>query len=883
MLRQIPKKEQTLEMCTVAINQNIRALQYASQKHIDAKTCLEAVKEDGNLFRYVPNRFKIKEMCWLAVNSNVNLLNKVPEELKTKEICLFSLTKELRTLAYTPKEIIYEILNEDASKELLRGVVELNIEWLEYMPVCKNGIDISLEYIKNDFSVCHYLSNGIKQSREILDYQKSQGKISIHRKVYDSEERVFKAEVEIVYGTEIDTWNNRLTGNSYTIMAPFKDFDEFYSFLDGDLYEAKLHTCKFEGINLKEYNIKGAIIYHDVLEEQGLFDGSYFEELKKRIECIDSNEANKYEICIHKEINYPKPIDEDEYEYERYDNSQIPFFYISDIHLIHRVLNMFEDKATKEEIKYYIELLVIEMLSSIGTIPANSYLLIAGDTSSEFELAKIFYEKLVHYWKPENIVVIHGNHELWDPYDEIESNIEAYHEYFKRLGITFLHNNLLLVKNCSEKLILTENEILALNENEIRYLAQGCSIAILGGIGFSALNDKYNAINLRYGKSFEIGNKTIEDVLKKEKDETSKFDTIYRKLIQAIPDNKVIVLTHMQKWDWNEESHNSKWIYINGHNHLNYFDISNEKVVYADNQIGYNTKTLGLKYFYIDNEYDIFTYLEDGIHETTMSQYIDFNKGKLVQMSFKRDEGQIYTIKKNGNYMFFIYCSYMKKSKNKYLYLLNGGKLLKVERNRIDDLEYYYDNFDKYVENINKLLDRYTINQNKISDFIKELGGSGKIHGCIVDVEKPGHFEPYSYCHLFVNPIDGKVTPYFANDVKSRIVYKDLKSLLESEKSCKTLRHNYRICEKEMKLTIPVIKYSNQLEEFGYKDLIHDKGSYIYKISRIIRSLQYTTENNIIRIWNENLLNYDFVNSIEKASRIEDMVNDTLIVNIDNV
>lgn len=881
LLKHIPKKEQTQEICKVAINQNPNALQYASKKCIDAKTCLEAVKRDGNIFRYVPDRLKTKHMCWLAVNIDPNLLDKVPDRLKTKEICLSSVTKDPLTLLHTPVEIIYEILNEESPRELLKSIVDANVEWLEYMPDCKNGLDISIESIKNDFSASKYLSMEIKQSKEILAYQKSQEKISIHRKLYSSEEKVFKALVKVVYNTVPSIWNHeKLIEQFYAVIVEFEEFDEFYSFLDGNLYDAELRTCKFEGVNLKEYDINGAVIHQAILEEQGLFDGRYFETIKKRIEFMDSSEVEKNEICIQKGFNYPKPVDE--HGYERYDNDQIPFFYVSDIHLCHRVLNKFKDKATKDEVRWYVKYLAQKMVELVGTIPYGSYLLIAGDTSSEFELAKIFYEKLAACWKPENIVVIHGNHELWDPYDEIENNIEVYREYFKELGITFLQNDLLLVKDRKEQLILCEEEILELSDEKLRILAQECSIAVLGGIGFSGLNDKYNAINMRYGKSFEEA-KSKEEALKRDIYEASRFDMIYRKLLQAIPCNKVIVLTHMQKWDWNQEPHNPNWIYINGHNHRNYFDISSEKVVYADNQIGYRTETLGLKYFYIDNEYDIFTYLEDGIHEITNIQYIDFNKGKRVQMSFRRDEGQIYTIKKNEKYMFFIYCSYSKKSKNKYLYLLNGGKLLKVARNKIDDLEYYYEIFDNYVENINILLERYTGNQKKISNFIKELGGSGKIHGCIVDVDKPGYFETYSYCHLFVNPMDGKVTPYFANDVKSRIVYKDLKALLESEKSCKMLEVNYRRLEKEMKLNMPVIQYSSQLIEWGDKGSIYDEGSYIYKISRIIRSLQYATENSIIRIWNEDLLDYDFVNRIEKANKIEDMINDELIVNIDNM
>lgn len=72
-------------------------------------------------------------------------------------------------------------------------------------------------------------------------------------------------------------------------------------------------------------------------------------------------------------------------------------FYISDIHLVHKVCNMFKDKATKEEIRSYIKFLVNELVESIEIKPANSYLLIAGDTSSIFEFTKIFTMSLFVY------------------------------------------------------------------------------------------------------------------------------------------------------------------------------------------------------------------------------------------------------------------------------------------------------------------------------------------------------------------------------------------------------------------------------------------------------------------------------------------------------
>ena len=149
-----------------------------------------------------------------------------------------------------------------------------------------------------------------------------------------------------------------------------------------------------------------------------------------------------------------------------------------------------------------------------------------------------------------------------------------------------------------------------------------------------------------------------------------------------------------------------------------------------------------------------------------------------------------------------------------------------------------------------------------------------------MDVEKPDGLEGFSYCHLFVNPTDGKVTPYFAYDVRSRIVYKDFKAMLEAQETCRLLKDNYLRLEKEEKYNLPDVQYSGQLEEWGDEISLYDEGSYLYKVSRIIKSLQYVTEKNVIRIWNVELLNYDFISRIRQANTIEGMVDDALVVDI---
>lgn len=684
-------------------------------------------------------------------------------------------------------------------------------------------------------------------------------------------------EIKVVYFKRPVKFDvNRIIEKSYVITTEFEDFNKFYDLLGGDLSDAELRDYDFDGIDLTKYNIDGAIINSEILLSQGLYDGTYFSIVKKHIDDNSDETVVNKEIAISNEFRYLKPVDNN--EVERDDANHIPFFYISDIHLAHQVLNKFIKMATKEEIYSYIKYLARKMIASIASIPYNSYLLIAGDTSSIFEFTTVFYNELIKMWRnPRKIIVVSGNHELLDPYEEIEENIEIYRKFFDNIGITFLQNDLLYVEGGTQFNILHENEILKKSEDEIRKLVQYSSVIILGGIGFTGLNEGYNASSkIRYGKSFD--ELPREDALQKDIDEANRFNAIYTKLLKSLYRNRVIVLTHSKKGDWNLQAHNPNWIYLNGHNHRNFYEVNDRRTIYADNQIGYRSKNIGLKYFYCDNHYDIFAYYPNGIHKITKKQYIDFNRGKFVSMSYNRDDGTIYMLKKDNRYMFIIYCKYSKKSQFKYLYLLNGGKLVRLERNSLEDLSYYYDNLEKYTENVNLLLNIYTGGQRRLSDFVKRIGGSGKIHGCIVDVERPNQLEGFSYCHLFVNPIDGKVTPYFAYDIQSRIVYKDFKTLLQANNCCELMANNYIMLEKESTNNLPVVQYSEQMVEWGDEDSVNDEGSYLYKISRIITSLQYCTDKNIVRLWKEELLNYDLITHIKQANQIDEIVDKRLMI-----
>ena len=204
-------------------------------------------------------------------------------------------------------------------------------------------------------------------------------------------------------------------------------------------------------------------------------------------------------------------------------------------------------------------------------------------------------------------------------------------------------------------------------------------------------------------------------------------------------------------------------VYVNGHNHRNYFSDDGEYRIYADNQIGYREHPIHAKHFYLDGRYDLFDSYPDGIHSISKQQYLDFCRGKNMNFTIEADLQPLYLLKKKG-----FYCC-ITESKRHDLIILNGGQKKQLDHK---DINYYYENMDKVITSVDSSFWKYSVFQQAIAAKIRNIGGEGKIHGCIIDID---HFN-----HLYVNPIDQKVTPYFALNMVEKRVYPNLLSLIKA-------------------------------------------------------------------------------------------------------
>lgn len=489
--------------------------------------------------------------------------------------------------------------------------------------------------------------------------------------------------------------------------------------------------------------------------------------------------------------------------------------YISDIHLDHKILELFPNGCSDAEVAGYIKKIVSKMYQRDYVSP--DLLLIAGDVSHSKTICEMFLAELKTHYKEWNIVYVLGNHELWGTCSDSLSLSEIQSDYdtiCRRNRVVLLECSVLAFKKYKEHILINYKNLEEADDQELRELFVDVNLIILGGTGFAANNEEFNA---NYGIYRGTVGREEEIAL------SNRFNTLYERIVNIANDLNVIVLTHMPKKDWGSDEYVPNWIYVNGHTHRNQLILDGKKRVYADNQIGYKRKSMYMKRFMVNFTYDSFRDYEDGIHPITHNQYRDYYYGLWKPVGMNR-QGQIFLLKRAKLYLFLF------KNEKGNLMVLNGGAISKARH----DVDYFFDHMIEYADCLKSYFDEYNRKLKELSEMVKRIGGSGNIHGCIVDIS--------FYDHLYLNPFDGKVTAYHAIDIVEKYVYDSVSSLLAE--------HNPRFLENAS-------KEGNLPDEWRSIPTDHCvlyKSTDMYRYSRVIRGYQYCTENNIIRRWDDTIL-----------------------------
>lgn len=542
---------------------------------------------------------------------------------------------------------------------------------------------------------------------------------------------------------------------------------------------------------------------------------------KKSLQIVEaSNDQFTYPQCVTFSYDY-------ELEWACKD-----IYYISDIHLTHKIVKSFVKNASDSQIKRFIKNIVKDLLSE--KIRTKLYqgkspiILFGGDISSDFEIAKIFYTEFVMQWQvakkgsdsPNYIYAVLGNHEFWS-FSNADSCYNTYKEFFQSVGIFFLDNSMMWLGRYSNP-----------EEKPWRKIR---NILIVGGVGFAGCNPYFNAENGVYKNALNREQEILE---------TQKWKETYFSALQYAKEQNsiLIVLTHNPISDWNEYSRgDSGCVYINGHSHRNniYHDEERNIHVFANNQVGYYGMTIQFKNACIYNRVNPFAKYDDGCYKITSSEYLQFydyiqeniSGNGLVERQLKNKDAHFYMIKHSGYYGFFL-------TSPKGTYICAGGHIKKIsERIIIDEIN---SDFINMVKTYLKKLSPYRNAQEEIAGLVKSFGGEGKIHGCIIDID--------FYNHIMLNPYDGSVTYYFSPIFGQVEVHDNLLSLLENHNKMLAEKYKIQIGSSDKKEILPV-------ERKTIKRMIQiDIKNSVYDTSNRVNQLQRLFDKKILRDWNKDLL-----------------------------
>lgn len=664
--------------------------------------------------------------------------------------------------------------------------------------MCFDKFEDLAAYLKNDLSCCN-LSEAILPGVDFAKY--TLGKHAILpiqyqtdltynlTKKYDRYKKNYTVEQE---------WVNENGDTVKYYSHSFNYFFDFVRFLRKDLSNADLLFC--DGLsNIKDFgdlNLEGAIISSSVCDLTGKsYDLIANEPMTDDVAVVKQNEIDT--AMVLSDLREPVSFD------DVLENQVV--YYVSDIHLEYRIKNA---NCRSENDRYRVIQLIVDNLVDVY-LSNKQVLLIGGDVSSDFSLFKQFIvvlKKTINEKRQGLIVVITlGNHELWGfPDKRLNDIVAEYRTLLADNGMYLLQNDMVIIKDEGVEEIY-EKELSGIEPRLLNERVNAARLVIFGGIGFSGYNKVFNADNGIY-----------RGVLSRKEElcESKKIESLYKQICDALPSKRVIIFTHMPLKDWCMSSDPHKnYIYVSGHNHRNYFYDDGIYRIYSDNQIGYRQENVKLKNFLVEDKYDIFVNYKDGVYEITAEQYKNFYRGKNIKMAFNRVPVKLYMLKKNGVYMFV-------EANNDRLYILCGGK---TKRLCCKNICYYYENMDLVVERLKLPLDKYSRFQKKISDKIKAIGGSGEIHGAIIDIDY--------FNHIYVNPFNSKVVAYAATDIVNKVIYPNVATLLES--NCQEIYRNYLL-----KLESGMSSIDKAIDESPAKGLELYLDTDIYKASYEIKKMQ---------------------------------------------
>ena len=507
-----------------------------------------------------------------------------------------------------------------------------------------------------------------------------------------------------------------------------------------------------------------------------------------------------------------------------YGGHPITIMYISDIHLEHHI-----DVTKKED---EVKRIVAGLFDDFGEPPYDiSNLFFLGDIANTIELSELFYRTFANYYKKHIsssgcIYVIPGNHEMTE-FDYVMDCWKAYNDMLWKISIRVTD------PITGRRTTIHPFRLLNGPVDNLWYFAFGIP-------GFAQYNEQKNASNLCGSKTFSR---------EKEIKASRQMEDYYKDVLANVQANDranrlLVVCSHYPVDDWiAPQNRSERCVYFCGHNHENKIIDENGYTIYMDGQVGYGDRPIRIKKVRLGSVFNPYVNYEDGIHTVNIEDYRHFcaYSGKYIEGTKKITKrisqfgDTFYMLKKKGYYCFLLIGAQGAK-------ICYGGNYLNIGKNNI--VKDYYNDFVEVIEDMIKRYFPYRRVQESISEIVKEFGGCGRIHGCIIDLSFTNH--------IMLNPDDGKITFYYSPNFGEVQEYDTFESLLKH--SC-----DGRLDERKKDLLVSLEDKLNPLimthNEITTSELVHvDIKNSVYATSRDMCKIQFLYESHILGFWRNEMV-----------------------------
>lgn len=628
--------------------------------------------------------------------------------------------------------------------------------------------------------------------------------------------------------TEIDGKKTKITRKT-------KSFSEFVALLGG-LKHADIRWYSPTPAEIEKYDFEGATV--------GFMTRLLLKKKARRKEQEERDEKARSIIrkCLAAKPEHipdiPNPFlpsTQVEDESRVPDKPDYQIFYISDIHLDMKIAVPFMaldiDSLKVKQIEKAVDKKAAELARSyFDQLKSNrTVILIGGDTAGDPYLFGLFAKGLKKHGLPaERTFFVLGNHELRDDSygiedkDEYQKLVDSYRKALAPYGMRLLENELYIPDYDEGRgIVLQADQIKGLTKRGATVLFGACPFAIFGAMGHSRL-DALNPKPIDLDGGFEANNSLNVHL-------ADLANQLVEKLEEVLPDGRTqIVLTHTPPHFWKRNDPAAGFYFVYGHVHQNVRRVYGRIRYYGDNMVGEEELPLVFKSFFVGIAIDPFANIGDGIREISPEIYSEFNSSRSIVAKARKDLQHIYLVKRGD------YCAFFGRREGHSLLMLNGGAVRRVQN---QDLHYYFDHLTEYVRAATDLLRPFLKMRHDLSDDVKLIGGFGDEHGAIVDID--------FYNHVFLNPLDGKRTCYFATSTADKYIFPNLTSLLASH--CPNLlpRFNH----------LPAVRK----ESWGNGGKPSSKGTRetrtdIYRYSNLIYALEYILKSKVVRVWVDEIL-----------------------------